>query len=94
MWGIRRCQAIFDLHSRIIQRLNTGALLWAEQEQRGLGTKCRKTGVRFGGDPKVCEPAIAEVRRILLDVSQLSPTDRRCRRPKVSSKSGLSELRE
>jgi dienelactone hydrolase len=66
--GIRKCEAVYDLDSRVIRRLDTGALLDTRQKNEEWVRECRKTGARFGGDPKAREAAIAEVRRFLLDV--------------------------
>ena len=66
--GMRGCEAVFDLDTRIIRRLDTGALLNSKQKNDDRVRECRKYGARFGGDPKAREASIAQVRSFLLEV--------------------------
>lgn len=64
--GIHKCEAVYDLDTRVIRRLDTGALLDTRQKNEDWVRECRKFGARFGGDRKAREAAIVEVRRFLL----------------------------
>ena len=66
--GIKACEAIFDLDTRRIRRLDTGELLDTQKKNDDWVVECRKRGARFGGDAKAREAAVAEVRAFLIAV--------------------------
>jgi dienelactone hydrolase len=66
--GIRQCEAVYDLDTRVIRRLDTGAPLATQGANDAWVRECRKKGARFGGDVKAREAAIVEVRTFLTDV--------------------------
>ena len=66
--GIRQCEAVYDLDTRVIRRLDTGATLASREANEAWVRECRKQGARFGGDTKAREASIVEVRAFLADV--------------------------
>jgi len=66
--GIRKCEAEYDLDTRTIRRLDTGAPLNTREANDAWLRECRKRGARFGGDAKAREASITEVRTFLSDV--------------------------
>ena len=66
--GIRGCEAEYDLDTRKIRRLDTGAPLDTKEANDAWLRECRKKGARFGGDPRAREASIAEVRAFLAEV--------------------------
>jgi dienelactone hydrolase len=66
--GIRQCEAVYDLDSRVIRRLDTGAILATRAANDAWVRECRKHGARFGGDTRAREASIVEVRSFLADV--------------------------
>jgi hypothetical protein len=66
--GIRSCEAVYDLDTRVIRRLDTGAPLATKEANDARVRECRKKGARFGGDARAREASIAEVRAFLTDV--------------------------
>jgi dienelactone hydrolase len=66
--GIKKCEAVFDLDTRRIRRLDTGALLDTQKKNDDWVVECRKRGAHFGGNAKAREASIEEVRLFLLDV--------------------------
>lgn len=66
--GIRSCEAVYDLDTRVIRRLDTGAPLATKEANDAWVRECRMKGARFGGDTRAREASIAEVRGFLTDV--------------------------
>jgi dienelactone hydrolase len=66
--GIRQCEAVYDLDSRVIRRLDTGATLPTKEANEAWVRECRKQGAHFGGDTRAREASIVEVRAFLADV--------------------------
>ena len=66
--GIRRCEAVYDLDTRVIRRLDTGATLPTKEANEAWVRECRKEGAHFGGDTRAREASIVEVRGFLADV--------------------------
>ena len=66
--GIRKCEAEYDLDTKTIRRLDTGAPLATKEANDAWLGECRKKGARFGGDAQAREASIAEVRRYLGEV--------------------------
>ena len=66
--GIRRCEAVYDLDTRVIRRLDTGVPLATKEANDAWVRECRTTGARFGGDARAREASIAEVRGFLTEV--------------------------
>ena len=66
--GIRQCEAVYDLDSRVIRRLDTGATLATKEANEAWVRECRKQGAHSGGDTRAREASIVEVRAFLADV--------------------------
>ena len=66
--GVRQCEAVYDLDTRVIRRLDTGAILATKEANDAWVRECRKKGARFGGDTRAREAAIVEVRAFLTEV--------------------------
>ena len=66
--GVIKCEAEYDLDTRVARRLDTGARLASKADHDAWLDACRHKGARFGGDPKALAAAIGEVRRFLTGV--------------------------
>jgi dienelactone hydrolase len=66
--GIRSCEAVYDLDTRVIRRLDTGASLATKEANDAWVRECRMKGARFGGDARAREASIVEVRGFLTEV--------------------------
>ena len=66
--GVRKCEAVYDLDTLAIRRLDTGAPLATKEANDAWVRECRHKGARFGGDAKAREASIGEVRTFLLGV--------------------------
>jgi hypothetical protein len=66
--GLRKCEAVYDLDTFVIRRLDTSELLATKEAIDARVRECRHKGARFGGNAKVREASIAEVRTFLSDV--------------------------
>lgn len=65
--GIIRCEAVFDLDTREVRRLDTGASIAGKAADDAWVRECRHKGAHFGGNETARNAAIAEVRRFLTD---------------------------
>jgi dienelactone hydrolase len=66
--GIRKCEAEYDLDTMVIRRLDTGALLATQPANDAWIRECRHRGAHFGGNARVREASIVEVRGFFTDV--------------------------
>jgi len=66
--GIHTCEAVYDLDTRVIRRVDTGATLATKEANDAWVRECRKKGARFGGNDKAREAAIVEVRGFVTEV--------------------------
>jgi hypothetical protein len=66
--GIRACEAVYDLDTMIIRRLDTGAVMAGKAANDAWVVEYRKKNARLGGNAKALAGAIKEVRAFLTDV--------------------------
>ena len=66
--GIRQCEAVYDVDTFVIRRVDTGARLADSEAVDAWARECRKERGRIGGDPRAREQSITEVRGFLTSV--------------------------
>ena len=66
--GMRKCEAVYDLDTFAIRRLDSGVLLATKEAIDAWARECRHKGARFGGNAEAREASIAEVQTFLSDV--------------------------
>jgi len=66
--GIHACEAVYDVDTRVIRRVDSGITLATKEATDAWLRECRKKGARFGGNDKARDAAILEVRGFLTEV--------------------------
>jgi dienelactone hydrolase len=66
--GIRKCEAVYDVDTLVIRRLDTGEELATREAIDAWVRECQRRGGHVGGNTKARDAAIAEVRTFLSDV--------------------------